>query len=189
MAPILESLHSQKKSVKKFINVLRCISASYHKALLNVLPAPSEAPRPGVLTLKSKRQLLLLGQLDLLNYAIRYSYTYSRWKKVATFMFRKDSDSSKAHCLRVIHLYEADLNLLLGVRWRSLIHHCTDHSLLNSGQFGGLPVRYAMTPIFLEELQWETRRASRRSLLRLDFDASTVDVMTEPSQAMRASLL
>jgi hypothetical protein len=30
-----------------------------------------------------------------------------------------------------------------------------------------------MTPIFLEELQWETSRTSRRSLLRMDFDASS----------------
>jgi hypothetical protein len=54
----------------------------HHKALLKVLPAPSEAPRPGILTLESKRQPLLQGQLDLLNYTIRHSYTYSRWKKL-----------------------------------------------------------------------------------------------------------
>jgi hypothetical protein len=165
----------------------RCISASYHKALLNALPAPSEAPRPGVLTLESKRQLLLQGQLDLLNYAISHSYTFSRWKKVATLMIRKDSDSKKVHRLRVIHLYEADLNLLLGVKWRSLIHHCTDHSLLNSGQFGGLPVRDAMTPILLEELQWETSRASRRSHLRMDFDASSCYDRIIPSIASLAA--
>jgi hypothetical protein len=88
-------------------------------------------------------------------------------------MSRKDSDSSKVHRLRVIDLYEADLNLLLGVKWRSLIHHSTDHSFLYSGQFDGLPGRDAMTPIFLEELQWESSRASRRSLLRMNFDASS----------------
>jgi hypothetical protein len=32
---------------------------------------------------------------------------------------------------------------------------------LNPGQVGGLPGKDAMTPIFLEELQWETTRASR----------------------------
>ena len=86
-------------------------------------------------------------------------------------MIRKDADSSRIHRLRVIHLYEADFNLLLGVKWRSLIHHCLDNSLLNPGQFGGLPGRDALTPVLLEELQWETTRASR--LLRMDFDASS----------------
>jgi hypothetical protein len=50
---------------------------------------------------------------------------------VATFMIRKDFNSSKIHRLMVIHLYEADLNLLLGVKWRSLIHHCIDNAMLN----------------------------------------------------------
>jgi hypothetical protein len=110
----------------------------------------------------SKRKQLLQGQLDLLNYAIRHSYSYKRWHKVATFMIRKDPQASKIHRLRVIHMCEADLNLLLGVKWRSLTHHCMDNDLLHHGQFGGLPGR----SVFLEELQWETARASRRSLLR-----------------------
>jgi hypothetical protein len=42
----------------------------HHKTLLKVLPAPSESPQPGTLTLESKREHLLQGQQDLLNYAI-----------------------------------------------------------------------------------------------------------------------
>ena len=159
----------------------------HHKALLKDFPISDEICPPGELTLESKRQLLLQGQLDLLNYAIRHSYTYSRWQKVATFMIRKDCNSSKIHRLRVIHLYEADLNLLLGVKWRALIHHCIDNAMLNPGQFGGLPGRDAMTPIFLEELQWETTRASRRSLLRMDFDASSCYDRIIPSIASLAA--
>ena len=146
-----------------------------------------ETPPGGQPTIEFKRQTLLQGQLDLLNYAIRHSYTYNRWLKVATFMIRKESNSSKIHRLRVIHLYEADLNLLLGVKWRSLVHHCIDNSLLNVGQFGGLPGRDAMTPVFLEELQWETTRASRRSLMRMDFDASSCYDRIIPSIASLAA--
>jgi ribonuclease HI len=146
----------------------------HHKALLVEFPDEGDLPLGlGQLSLNAKRLVLLQSQIDLFNYAIRHSYTYQRWHKVATFMIKKDFDSAKIHRLRVIHLYEADLNLLLGVKWRSLIHHCVDNSLLNPGQFGGLPGRDAMTPVFLEELQWETTRASRRSLLRMDFDASS----------------
>jgi hypothetical protein len=67
---------------------------------------------PGELTVDAKRKLLLQGQLTLLNYAIHHSYTYERWQRVATFMIRKDPKSNKIHQLRVIHIYEADLNLL-----------------------------------------------------------------------------
>jgi hypothetical protein len=50
----------------------------------------------------------------------RYNCPLLLWRKVATFMIRKDPNSSKIHRLRVIHLYDADLSLLLGVKWRSL---------------------------------------------------------------------
>ncbi|KAG7357612.1 hypothetical protein IV203_002300 [Nitzschia inconspicua] len=88
-------------------------------------------------------------------------------------MIQKELGNTKVHRLRVIHLYEADFNLLLGVKWRQLTQHCIDSNLLNPWQFGGLPGRDATTPVFLEELQWEISRASRRSLLRMDFDATS----------------
>jgi hypothetical protein len=159
----------------------------HHKALLTDLSLEVDSTQPGQPSLDDKRKSLLQGQLDLLNYAIHHNYTYKRWHQVATFMIRKDPDSSKIHRLRVIHLYEADLNLLLGVKWRSLVHHCIDNSLLNQGQFGGLPGKDAMTPILLEELQWETSRASRRTLLRMDFDAASCYDRIIPSIASLAA--
>jgi hypothetical protein len=50
----------------------------HHKALVREFPPTDEAPPPGAVTLESKRRLLLQGQLDLLNYAIRHSYIYRR---------------------------------------------------------------------------------------------------------------
>jgi hypothetical protein len=73
------------------------------------------------------------------------------------------------------------------VKWRSLTHHCIDNALLNPGQFGGIPGKDAMTPVFLEELQWETTRASRKTLLRMDFDASSCYDRIIPSIASLAS--
>jgi hypothetical protein len=140
----------------------------HHKALVREFQPTHEAASPGAVTLESKRQLLLQGQLDL-NCAIRHSYMYCQWQKIITFLIRKDPHSSKIHRLSVIHLYGADLSLLLGVKWRSLTHY----SLLHPGQFGGLTGRDAMTQGFLEELQWETSPASRRSLWRMDFVASS----------------
>jgi hypothetical protein len=58
----------------------------------------------------------------------------------------KDPPSSKVHRPRVIHLYEADLILLLAVKRRFLT---TANSLLRRGPFGGLPGSDAMTTIVL----------------------------------------
>jgi hypothetical protein len=61
--------------------------------------------------------------------------------------------------------------LLVDIRCECIITGGTPSS--TRGQFSGLPGRDAMTPVFLEELQRETNRASCRSLLRMDFDASS----------------
>ncbi|KAG7361856.1 reverse transcriptase RNA-dependent DNA polymerase [Nitzschia inconspicua] len=148
----------------------------HHKAIIKPFPVPEnydyEDPDKPPLC-EDLRNDLVQGQLQLVNYAIKHSYCYDRWSKVATFMIQKEPGNTKVHRLRVIHLYEADFNLLLGVKWRQLTQHCIDSNLLNPWQFGGLPGRDATTPVFLEELQWEISRASRRSLLRMDFDATS----------------
>jgi hypothetical protein len=58
---------------------------------------------------------------------------------------------------------------------------------VNRGQFGDLPGKHAMTPVFLEELQWETTRANRKTLLRMDFDASSCYDRIIPSIASLAA--
>jgi hypothetical protein len=46
-------------------------------------------------------------------------------------MLEKEPGNPKIHCLRVIHLYEADYNLILGIKWQALVHHCKDNKLLH----------------------------------------------------------
>jgi hypothetical protein len=100
-------------------------------------------------------------------------YTYERWHNVVNFCLAKEPGIPRCHKLRVIHLYEADLNTLIGIKWRQLIHHVNDNKLLSPWQCGGFPGREAHTPVLLEELTWEITRTSCRPLLWMDFDASS----------------
>jgi hypothetical protein len=70
-------------------------------------------------------------------------------------MIFKEPGNTKIHRLRVIHLYEADLNLILGVKWRALTHHGIDNHLFSPWQFGGLPGRDALSPVFLKTSSWK----------------------------------
>ena len=54
----------------------------------------------------------------MLNYAINYNYSYKRWKQIINMMIYKETGNVKIHRLQVIHIYEADLNLLLGLKWK-----------------------------------------------------------------------
>ena len=46
-------------------------------------------------------------------------------------MIEKDKGSAKIHRLRVIHLYECDLNLLLGLFLRKLDQYYEDSGMIN----------------------------------------------------------
>ena len=81
--------------------------------------------------MKKNQELLLQTTTSLLNYAIKFGYTYERWRTVVNVMLQKDPGNPRIHRLRVIHLYEADYNLLLATKWREAIHHAETNKLLN----------------------------------------------------------
>ena len=124
------------------------------------------------LRLDAIQHSLLEAHLALLNYSLRWGYLFHRWQNVTNVMIQKEPGNNKIHRLRVLHLYEADYNLLLSLKWRELLHHSEDHRLLHHGQFGSRPHRSAPDLVFLEEIMTEISRITRKSLIRFDNDAS-----------------
>ena len=70
-------------------------------------------------------------------------------------MIYKELGNVKIHCLRIIHLYEADLSLVWGVYWRRAMYNAVNKQTLHQGQYGGLPGRDCATVCFMEELRYE----------------------------------
>ena len=62
-------------------------------------------------------------------------------------MILKEPGNFRIHRLRVIHLYEADYNLILSVKWRQIVHAAKDKGILNPGQYGAVPNRCAPDPV------------------------------------------
>ena len=122
--------------------------------------------------LEEQREQLIQWQVDLLNAAIKHQYSFHRCQSIVNVMILKQPGNHKIHRLRVIHLYEHDYNLLLAIKWRSLIQHCVHTRKFNPGQYGGLPCHNTITPTIIEELQYEISRASKRPLVHLDYDAT-----------------
>ena len=120
-----------------------------------------------------QRMELIRAHTAMLNYSVRYSYSFDRWKHVVNVMIEKDPGNSKIHRLRVIHLYEADYNFLLQAKWRELIHHAETNKSIHPGQYGGRSGRDAKLLVFIEELKTEICYASRKSLINFDNDAAS----------------
>jgi hypothetical protein len=58
-------------------------------------------------------EIALSIQHKLINLAIRYTHTFQRWKRIDNFFIEKIPGNPRIEKLRVIHIYEADWNLLL----------------------------------------------------------------------------
>lgn len=133
----------------------------------------SHAPRSDrCLEMDSMQQQIRRGRLQLINYAIKWGYSFDRWKEIVNVMILKDPGVFRIHRLRVIHIYEADYNLILGIKWRQLMHHAIDHNLLNKSQYGR-PGGNPTAPVFVEELENEISRVSRKSMVKFDNDATS----------------
>lgn len=149
------------------------IHLGHYKALWQRHNITSNDNPDAIKQFENKRDLIIRIHLALLNYSVKFGYSYQRWHKVVNIMLRKDPHNSYIHRLRIIHLYEADYNLLLSVKWRQAIHHAEDHHLLNEGLYGSRPGRTAHDPVFLEIMQTETYRTSMKSGINKDLDATS----------------
>jgi hypothetical protein len=124
-------------------------------------------------TIEKQRKELISAHVSMINYALKQSYSYHRWKNVVNVMIQKDPGNSKVHRLRVIHLYEADYNFMLQAKWRDLLRHAEKEKLLHPGQYGSRAGRDALIPAFLEEMKNEICYATRKSLINFDNDAAS----------------
>ena len=86
-------------------------------------------------------------------------------------MIEKEPGNHKIHRLRVIHIYEADYNLLLSVKWRQALNHANDNQLLNPYQLGGVPGRNCPDVVYCEEIEYEIFQATRTPLGKFDNDS------------------
>ena len=104
----------------------------HYRSLLPTLPLQTHTDQET----DSKRQELATMHHPHIDYALRNGYSFKRWQKVVNVMLEKEPGNPKIHHLRVIHLYEADYNLILGIKWRELIHNCEDNNLLHPQLYG-----------------------------------------------------
>ena len=88
-------------------------------------------------------------------------------------MIEKDPGSAKIHQLQVIHLYEFDLDLLLGLYMREMDQHCKDNYLLNKGSYCERSRRRSIDPVIVDVTQVERVMIIQNILVRFNNDTIT----------------
>jgi hypothetical protein len=105
--------------------------------------------------------------------AIQHKHSYTRWQRVANLMLEKDFGIPKIHRLRIIHLYEADLNFLMGIYFaRALVRHIESNHQFNEGCYGNRAGLSAHEPVIVKVIQNTICYLSRTNRVDQDNDVT-----------------
>jgi hypothetical protein len=97
-----------------------------------------------------------------------------RWQQITTCMIEKVKGVPRIDKLRVIHLFEADYNLLLKIIWaRKTVWNAHTQQRLNNGQSGSRPNRRAINVVLTTEMNYLYARLTRTNLATIDKDAKS----------------
>lgn len=160
----------------------------HYKALIHNFHPSTLLDQPELINeVKTKQRQMLELHLQLLNYALSNGFSFPRWHTTSSVILRKSENDSRIHRTRVIHIFEADYNLMLGVKWRALLQRSEALNLLNTGQFGSRTSRNAHDPVMIEILQRQISKTTRHSLIQTNFDATSCYDRIIPSLASISS--
>jgi hypothetical protein len=91
---------------------------------------------------------------QVISIATKIGRTLSRWCNVTTCMIEKIKGSPKVDKLRVIHLYEADYNIIQKIIWaRKTIWKAHNSDRLHEGQAGSRPNQRAIDVVIKKEMK------------------------------------
>ena len=107
---------------------------------------------------------LLQIQCNIMNIAIQRTHPLQRWKLVHNFFIEKIPGKPLISKLRVIHIFEADYNLILKYFIsKKTLRHAIHHNAVATEQAGGRPKRTAIDEAVRTVVTFETCQLQRKS--------------------------
>lgn len=98
--------------------------------------------------------------------------TLQRWCNSSTMMIEKIPGQPRIHKLRVIHIFEADFNLMLKLLWsRRLVWQAHKHNCLNEAQAGSRPDHRCIDVVVRKTMNYTYAALTRTPLITIDNDA------------------
>jgi hypothetical protein len=115
---------------------------------------------------------LLSPIVTLVQLALTRGIALDRWTKSVTVMIEKIDSFPVITKLRIIHLFEADYNLILKLLWgKRLMAHANRHQLINAQQYARKRST-ALQPAMLRELVFDVCRQTKKDVSIGDLDAT-----------------
>ena len=110
----------------------------------------------------------------MLSIFIRTGYTPEQWKKCISCAIEKDPSTPNIAWLRIIHIYENDLNLMNKLLWgKRLIHHAEKHKAFGNDQYGSRLQKSCIDVVVRKMLTYDYARLTQTEMCTLDNDATS----------------
>ena len=108
----------------------------------------------------------------LINLILQSGQSIKRWQQCDNICIPKKADNREIENFWNIHIYECDLNAILANKWKEAIHNSEEKGLLSESQFGSRKAKSSQTPVFLEILQHDLSRMTRKQYGQINYNAN-----------------
>ena len=106
--------------------------------------------------------------------AVTTGVPLKHWHTCVSCHIEKDPGSPKLHWLRIIHIYDADMNLVLKLLWsRKLICHVKQHSVLREDQCRSRPCQLATDVVLCKSLTYVVTWQNKTEIITFDHDVKS----------------
>lgn len=123
---------------------------------------------------ENKGQRILKIITTVARKAFEFGISLKRWECAISCVIPKTQGCPRIDKLRIIHLFEADFNLLLKLMWgKKLIKHVEQKRLLTNASFGSRPNRAATDELLLKEMTYSYALLTRTNLGEVFNDAKS----------------
>ena len=148
-----------------------------HLGHYKVLNAPHhlyfEEMSPEKMELDQQQEELCDLWISFLNIVLKTGKPLDRWKTVHSICLFKDQNNRSINRIRNIHIYEADYNFLLKLKWGNAVKLARKYELLHNAQYGSRKQRNSLDPVLIEIMQQEISRNNHLPYLQINFDAQS----------------
>jgi ribonuclease HI len=110
----------------------------------------------------------------LLNIALQHCHIYPRWKRIVNALIEKIPGLPILGKIRVIHIIESDINLLMGIAWgRKLMWQGEELQVFGEEQSGGRKGKRCQDVLLFKQLVYSILRLSKSNGSTFDNDAKS----------------
>ena len=122
---------------------------------------------------QGKSEKILRIMHGLVQMSANNGFYLHRWEKVFNIMIYKTPGCIDLEKLRVLHLFEADMNLMIGILFgRRAMKHITDNKLYHTGQYGR-PGGECLDAVYAKNMSYHVSHYTKTSLGTFESDAES----------------